>query len=30
MRAGELIVPDSPGSGIEWNEDAIRRFRYAA
>ncbi len=28
--AGSLVVPDRPGCGIEWNEDAIRRYRYDA
>jgi mandelate racemase len=26
---GHLEVPDRPGNGIEWNEDAIRRYAYA-
>jgi len=25
---GELIVPDRPGCGIEWDEEAVRRFAY--
>lgn len=25
---GELLVPDRPGCGIEWDEDAVRRFAY--
>jgi L-alanine-DL-glutamate epimerase-like enolase superfamily enzyme len=23
---GHLIVPDRPGQGIEWNENAVARF----
>ena len=26
--AGCLTVPNQPGAGIEWNEDAVRRYRY--
>ena len=25
-----LIVPDRPGAGIDWNEDAVERYAYAA
>jgi mandelate racemase len=25
-----LTVPNRPGAGIEWNEDAVRRYRYDA
>jgi mandelate racemase len=25
---GEIQIPNVPGSGVEWNEDAIRQFRY--
>jgi mandelate racemase len=25
-----LSVPNRPGAGIEWNEDAVRRYRYDA
>jgi mandelate racemase len=25
---GHLTIPDRPGCGIEWNEDAVARFRY--
>jgi mandelate racemase len=25
-----LTVPDRPGAGIAWNEDAVRRYRYDA
>jgi len=24
---GHLLIPDRPGSGIEWGEDAIKRYR---
>jgi mandelate racemase len=27
---GRLLVPDRPGCGIEWNEEAVARFRYDA
>jgi mandelate racemase len=27
---GSLTVPDRLGAGIEWNEDAVRRYRYDA
>lgn len=30
LKNGELLVPDRPGSGIEWNEKAVARFRYDA
>jgi mandelate racemase len=26
VKDGYAIVPDKPGNGIEWNEDAVRRF----
>jgi mandelate racemase len=26
LRNGQLIVPDLPGSGISWNEEAVRRY----
>ncbi len=25
---GQCIVPDRPGNGIEWNEDAVRKYAY--
>jgi mandelate racemase len=25
---GQLVIPPRPGSGIEWNESAVKRFRY--
>jgi mandelate racemase len=25
---GLLMVPNRPGAGLEWNEDAVRRYRY--
>jgi hypothetical protein len=24
--AGDIIVPDRPGNGIDWNEDAVKRY----
>lgn len=27
---GNLEIPDRPGAGIEWNEDAVKRYRYDA
>lgn len=27
---GHLVVPNRPGAGIAWNEDAVRRYRYDA
>ena len=27
---GQLVIPDRPGSGIEWDEDAIKRYRLDA
>ncbi len=27
---GRLTIPDRPGAGIDWNEDAVRRYRYDA
>jgi len=30
LKGGELQIPDVPGVGIEWNEDAVRRYRYDA
>ena len=30
LAGGRLMVPDRPGSGIEWNERAVERFAYAA
>jgi mandelate racemase len=26
VRDGHVVIPDRPGVGIEWNEDAVRRF----
>lgn len=28
VKEGFATVPDRPGNGIEWNEDAVRRFAY--
>jgi mandelate racemase len=30
LREGRLVVPDRPGCGIEWNEQAVRRYAYDA
>ena len=30
LEAGHLVVPDRPGSGIAWNEEAIKRHRLDA
>lgn len=30
LDAGKLVIPDRPGAGIEWNEDAVKRYRYDA
>ena len=27
IRDGHAIIPNRPGAGIEWNDDAVRRFR---
>jgi mandelate racemase len=28
VKDGQLLVPDRPGCGIEWDEAAVRRYRY--
>jgi mandelate racemase len=28
LAEGRLTVPDRSGAGIEWNEDAVKRYRY--
>src|SRR5258706_586396 len=30
LDSGMLTIPNRPGAGIEWNEDALKRFRYEA
>jgi mandelate racemase len=30
LESGMLVVPDRPGAGIEWNEAAVKRYRYDA
>ena len=25
---GRLVVPDRPGAGLAWNEDAVLAYRY--
>jgi mandelate racemase len=27
---GDLVIPDRPGAGIDWNEDAVARYRLDA
>lgn len=29
VRDGALHIPDRPGAGIAWNEDAVRRYAYS-
>ena len=29
VKDGFIHIPNVPGAGVEWNEDAIRKFRYA-
>ena len=29
IRDGHAVIPDRPGSGITWNEDAVKRFTVA-
>jgi mandelate racemase len=28
VKNGHVIIPDRPGSGLAWNEDAVKRYRY--
>lgn len=30
VKDGSLEIPGKPGAGIEWNEDAVKRWRYDA
>ena len=30
LEQSRLVIPAKPGCGIEWNEDAVKRFRYDA
>ncbi len=30
VKHGQVIIPDRPGNGLAWNEDAIKRYRYDA
>jgi mandelate racemase len=30
VAGGNIEIPDRPGAGIEWNEDAVERYRYDA
>jgi mandelate racemase len=27
IEGGRAILPDCPGTGLKWNEDAVERFR---
>jgi mandelate racemase len=29
VKNGNVIIPDRPGAGIAWNEDAVQRFAAA-
>jgi mandelate racemase len=29
VSGGQLVIPNRPGAGVEWNEDAVRRYSYA-
>jgi len=29
IKNGNVIIPDRPGAGIAWNEEAVRRFAAA-
>lgn len=29
VKDGHVVIPDRPGAGIEWNEDAVKRFAVA-
>lgn len=28
LKNGHLVVPNRPGNGLAWNEDAVKRYRY--
>lgn len=28
VKDGNICIPNVPGSGVEWNEEEMRRFRY--
>jgi len=30
VKDGFIEIPDRPGSGIEWDEAAVKRYRYDA
>ena len=30
LRRGQLTIPDRPGSGVDWDEKAVRRYRDAS
>jgi len=29
VKDGHIHIPNVPGAGVEWNEDAMKKFRYA-
>jgi len=29
VKDGDVLIPDRPGSGITWNEDAVKRYAVA-
>jgi mandelate racemase len=29
IRGGHALIPDRPGSGITWNEEAVKRYAVA-
>jgi mandelate racemase len=29
IKGGHALIPDRPGSGITWNEDAVKRYAVA-
>lgn len=30
VEKSQVVIPDRPGNGLAWNEDAVRRYRYDA
>jgi mandelate racemase len=30
VEASHIVIPDRPGNGLEWNEDAVKRYRLDA
>jgi mandelate racemase len=29
IKDGHIVIPSRPGSGITWNEDAVKRYAIA-